>query len=369
MPATRPAQVMALLLMAACRQPAPSEAALCAPATPDTAFRYTDADVPLPRHLVTSIVGTAIFSDNTPAGNRVTNAGAALGRILFYDPRLSANDRVACASCHHQEFGFGDTARFSRGLHGRRTSRRALALANLRFNAAGKFFWDERAPSLEAQVLDVLQGPVEMGMDLDTLEAKLARTPYYPALFAAAFGSPKVTREGIARALAQFTRSLISARSRFDAVFMSGGAPDFARLTPDELAGFRLFNAEGCANCHRSVLQFADRANNIGLDAVPADSGAGDGRFKPASLRNVAVRPPYMHDGRFRTLREVVRFYSAGVEWTPGLDPRLRVTGGQPRHLDLTDAQVNQLVAFLESLTDSAFLADPRFGDPFGCGG
>jgi cytochrome c peroxidase len=359
---------MALLAATGCRSSMP-DVALCAPAPPDTAFRYTDADVPLPRHLISSIAGTAIFSDNTPAGNRVTNAGAALGRVLFYDPRLSSNDRVACASCHRQEFGFGDTARFSRGLHGRRTSRRALALANLRFNAEGRFFWDERAPSLEAQVLDVLQGPVEMNMNLDTLEAKLARTPYYPALFAAAFGSPKVTRAGIARALAQFTRSLISARSRFDAVFMTGGAPDFSRLTPDELAGFRLFNAEGCANCHRSVLQFADRANNIGLDLVPADSGAGGGRFKPASLRNVAVRPPYMHDGRFRTLREVVRFYSAGVEWTPGLDPRLRVTGGRPRHLDLTEAQMGQLVAFLESLTDSAFLTDPRFGNPFGCGG
>jgi cytochrome c peroxidase len=362
--------VLASVLLATigCRTSAP-DLALCAPEAPDTALRYTDADIPLPRHLLASIAGTVIRSDNTPADNRVTNAGAALGRILFYDPRLSANDRVACASCHRQEFGFGDTARFSRGLHGERTRRHALALANLRFNARGKFFWDERAPSLEAQVLDVLQGPVEMGMDLDTLEAKLARTPYYPALFAAAFGSPKVTREGIARALAQFTRSLISARSRFDAVFMSGGAPDFARLTPEELAGFRLFNTEGCANCHRSVLQFADQATNVGLDVVSADSGAGAGRFKPASLRNVAVRPPYMHDGRFRTLRDVVRFYSVGVEWTPALDLRLQETGGRPRHLDLTDAQVDQLVAFLESLTDSAFLTDPRFGNPFGCGG
>ena len=240
-----------------------------------------------------------------------------------------------------------------------------MALANVRFNAYGRFFWDERAPSLEAQALEVLQDPVEMGMNLDTLEAKLGRTSYYSALFAAAFGSPVVRRDRIASAIAQFARSLISARSRFDAVFATGGAPDFARLTPDELQGFQLFNSAGCVNCHRSILQFADRSNNIGLDVSSADTGAGGGRFKPPSLRNVAVRPPYMHDGRFRTLQDVVRFYSTGVQASPGLDLRLRAGGGRPLHLDLTDAQVDQLVVFLQALTDTAFLRDPRFGNPF----
>jgi cytochrome c peroxidase len=313
------------------------------------------------------VAGTVVFSDNTPADNHITNAGAALGRILFYDVRLSANNQVACASCHQQQFGFGDTARFSRGLDGRRPTRRTLALANLRFNAYGRFFWDQRAPSLEAQVLDVVQDPVEMGMNLDSLEAKLNGTTFYPRLFAAAFGSAAVTRDDIARALAQFARSLISAQSRFDAVFAKGGRPDFSRLSPDEREGYRLFVTSGCVNCHRTILQFGDRANNVGLDMQPADSGAGRGRFKPASLRNIAVRPPYMHDGRFRSLEDVVRFYSTRVAESPDLDPRLRDDDGHPRRLNLTDAQVDQLVAFLKALTDSAFLHDPRFGNPFGC--
>lgn len=360
----------ALLLAAAgCRASPGNELSDCVPVPPDTAFRYTDADVPLPRHLLSSIAGTVVYSDNTPSDNHVSNAGAALGRILFYDVRLSANNQVACASCHQQQFGFGDTARFSQGLGGLHPPRRTLALANLRFNAYGRFFWDQRAPSLEAQVLDVIQDPVEMGMNLDSLEAKLARTPYYPALFAAAFGSPDVTRDGIARALAQFARSLISARSRFDAVFAGGGAPDFSRLTPDEREGFQLFVTSGCVNCHRTILQFADRANNIGLDLQSADTGAGSGRFRPASLRNVAVRPPYMHDGRLRTLHDVVRFYSRDVRDSPDLDPRLLDDAGRARRLNLTDAQVDQLVAFLKTLTDTTFLHDPRFGNPFGCGG
>jgi cytochrome c peroxidase len=360
----------AALLLAAggCKASPDVAVADCIPAPPDTAFRYTDADVPLPRHLLSSVAGTVVFSDNTPADNHITNAGAALGRILFYDARLSADNRIACASCHRQEFGFGDTARFSRGLHGRRPTRRTLALANLRFNAYGRFFWDQRAPSLEAQVLDVIQDSVEMGMNLDSLEIKLGRTPFYPALFAAAFGSAAVTRDGIARALAQFARALVSARSPLDAVFAGGGAPDFSRLTASERQGYQLFVSSGCVNCHRTILQFADRANNVGLDVQSADSGAGSGRFKPASLRNVAMRAPYMHDGRFRTLREVVHFYSSGVQQSPDLDPRLLDEAGHARHLDLTDAQEDQLVAFLQTLTDTTFLHDPRFGNPFGCG-
>jgi cytochrome c peroxidase len=355
------------LLSLACSGTSGSTAALCTPAPPDTAFRYTDADAPLPRRLFSSTMGTVAFSDNTPPDNRITNAGAALGRVLFYDARLSANNTLACASCHQQRFGFGDTARFSRGLHGALTRRHAMALANLRFNAYGRFFWDERAPSLEAQVLDVIQDSVEMGMDLTALEAKLNRTSFYPPLFAAAFGSPRVTRDGIARAIAQFARSLISAHSRLDAVVAPGSSPDLARLSLAERQGYQLFTTVGCVNCHRTILQFSDRADNTGLDAQPTDSGADSARFKPASLRNVAVRPPYMHDGRFRTLRDVLRFYSTGVQETPGLDPRLRDSTGHPRRLNLTDLQLDQLEAFLRALTDTAFLHDPRFANPFPC--
>lgn len=370
----RAAPLVLLVLVGACRDSARDAAGdagrrLCAPSLPATPYRYSDADAPVPVHFLSSTAGIVAFSDNTPPGNRITTAGATLGRVLFYDPRLSADGRVACASCHRQAFGFGDTARFSRGVHGRRTARRTMALANARFNANGRFSWDERAASLEAQVLEVLQDPLEMGTTLPLLERKLAATPYYPALFAAAFGSPEVTHERVAAALAQFVRSLVSSGSRFDAVFATGTAPDPDRLTEREQEGMQLFTRVGCVNCHRSVAQFADQASNTGLDSVPADTGAGGGRFKPPSLRNVAVRPPYMHDGRFASLREVVEFYDRGVRGAPDLDPRLRGPDGAPRRLQLTEVQVDALVAFLNALTDSAFLTAEKHGDPFPCDG
>jgi cytochrome c peroxidase len=359
------------LVIAACRPSSAGESvtegAPCSPLLPASWAEYSDGDAPLPGHFRRSTAGTVVFSDNTPPENRITNAGATLGRVLFYDVRLSATDDVACASCHLQEFGFGDTLRLSKGIYGRPTKRRTLALANARFNADGRFFWDQRAASLEAQVLQPIQDTMEMGMDLDGLERKLSGEPIYPALFAAAFGSPQVTREGISRALAQFVRSLVSSESRFDAVFLTGGAPDESLLTDEEREGYRLFNSVGCAGCHRSVTQFADKANNNGLDLIPADTGAGGGQFKAASLRNVAVRPPYMHDGRFADLREVVEFYDHDVQDNPDLDPRMREVDGTPRRLGLTTTQVNALVAFMGALTDSSFLKADRFSDPFSC--
>jgi cytochrome c peroxidase len=299
--------------------------------------------------------------DNTPPDNPITDAGATLGRVLFYDPRLSANDRVACASCHVQQFAFSDTARLSRGFAGGLTRRHSMGLANARFYRSGRFFWDERAATLEAQVLTPVQDPVEMGMALPALVAKLSATEYYPSLFAAAFGTPEVTSDRVARALAQFVRALVSADSRAD-----GGPAAAGGLTPQEREGLRLFDgAAGCARCHAPNALASDGAHNTGLDAATTDGGAGRGRFKSPSLRNVAVRPPYMHDGRFATLEQVVEHYDAGVQSTPDLDPRLRGPDGTPRTLELTAPQKAALVAYLRALTDSAFLASPRFADPF----
>ncbi|HET6341834.1 MAG TPA: cytochrome-c peroxidase, partial [Gemmatimonadota bacterium] len=232
-------------------------------------YGYSDADAPIPRHFLASFPGTVAFTDNTPPENPITNAGATLGRVLFYDVRLSANDRIACASCHQQAFGFGDTARFSPGLSGRHPERRTMALANARFYEYGKFFWDERASPLEAQILHPIQDTLEMGMELGALARKLGATPYYPAFFTAAFGSPEVTSDRVSLALAQFVRSLVSAESRFDAVFATAGAPNYSLLSEQEREGMRIFNDAGdagCVNCHRTIAQVADRANNIGLD-------------------------------------------------------------------------------------------------------
>jgi cytochrome c peroxidase len=340
---------------------------LCDPVLPRSPQGYTEADSPIPAHFGSSPAGTILFSDNTPSDNRITNAGALLGRVLFYDVRLSANDSLSCASCHRQQFGFADTGRVSRGVHGSQPARRAMALSNARFNAAGRFFWDGRAGSLEAQVLAPLQDAAEMGMALSKIGPKLDSTVYYPALFAAAFGSPEATSERMAAALAQFVRALVSAGSPFDAVFAAGGAPRESALTAEQWAGWQLFQSSGCLNCHRTIALFADQASNIGLDSIPADTGAGQGRFKPASLRNVAVRPPYMHDGRLRTLAEVVRFYNEEVRSSPFLDPRLRAADGTPRRLGLSGEQQSALVAFLEALTDTAFLQAEKFADPFPC--
>jgi cytochrome c peroxidase len=343
-----------------------SSTALCAPALPAAPHGYSDADTPIPQHFVASPVGTVIFADNTPPSNRTTNPGAELGRVLFYDVRLSANDRIACASCHQQSLGFGDTARFSSGFHGGHLARHTMALANARFYRYG-FGWDGREASMEAQVLRPITDSIEMGIDPEALERKLAATSFYPGLFVGAFGSPEITRDRIAAALAQFVRSLVSAQSRFDAVFATGSAPDYSLLTQQELDGFHIFNSAGCVNCHRTIAQFADTVHNTGLDSVSADTGSGQARFRAASLRNVAVRGPYMHDGRFATLRQVVEFYAEQIRASPSLDARLRGADGSPRRLHLSAAQEDALVAFLRTLTDSSFLRATRFSDPFPC--
>jgi cytochrome c peroxidase len=333
---------------------------------PANPYRYV---VVLPPHFTAPAPGGSVVStDNMPASNPVTDQGATLGRVLFYDRRLSINDGVSCASCHRQETGFSDPRRLSAGFSGGTTHRHSMGLANARFYSPGRFFWDERAMSLEDQVLQPIQDPVEMGLKLEDLVTKVEATAHYQPLFQAAFGSPEVTSERIARALAQFVRALVSVSSDFDAAFAGGAQPDLSRLTPQQADGFRIFvGAEGgCGRCHATFAQVGAAPFNTGLDAAITDAGAGNGRFKTPSLRNVGVRAPFMHDGRFVTLEEVVEHYNSGVRNNPGLDPRLRGADGQPRRLNLTSSQKAALVAFLHALTDRQFLEDPRFADPFG---
>jgi cytochrome c peroxidase len=365
------------------------------PSLPSKPFAYSDFSAPLPVHFVRGGPGRGgpgqpfpppqgfgpppppggrggppggpvAGTDNTPPDNRITDAGATLGRVLFYDRKLSANEKVSCGSCHQQQFGFSDTARFSVGLNGKTTNRHSMALANSRFYRSGRYFWDERAATLEAQVLQPIQNDVEMGMSLDQLVPRLRSTTYYPELFRAAFGTPDVSIDRISLALAQFVRSLVSAQSRFDRVFSADGPPAFGLLTPEEQDGQRIFNGRGqCATCHVTTAMVLDAPRNTGLDAEVTDVGAGRGRFKVPSLRNVAVRPPYMHDGRFATLEEVVDFYDHGVKSNRGLDPRLRTPDGTPRRLNLSAYEKSALISFLNTLTDSSFLRAEKFSDPF----
>lgn len=340
---------------------------LALPTLPATPFQYTDAANPLPAHFRALVNGESVAAtDNTPADNPITDAGAALGRVLFHDMRLSANDGLSCAGCHSQSIGFADTPPLSVGFAGALTGRHTPALANGRFYRRGRFFWDERATTLEAQVLGPIQSGTEMGMSLDNLVMKLVATPYYPPLFQAAFGSAAVTSDRVARALAQYVRSLVSGGSKYDRAFTAAGAPNFAAVfTAQELQGEALFRSSGCASCHTTVAQVSDSVHNIGLDAVNADTGAGRGAFKAPSLRNVAARPSYMHDGRFTKLEQVIDFFDGGVQPNPNLDARLRNPEGSPKRLNLVAGQKAALVAFLNTLTDPTFLTAPRFSNPF----
>ena len=302
--------------------------------------------------------------DNTPADNLLTDAGATLGRVLFYDKRLSHDNGVACASCHKQANGFSDANQFSAGINGQLTSRHSPGLANVTFYVNGRMFWDERAASLEEQALIPIESPSEMGATLAEVVTKLSQTNFYPQLFQAAFGTPEVTPERIAKAIGQFERSMVSYQSKFDSAFASGSAqPNFAAVfTPDEIAGEAIFNGVGrCEGCHTTNAHVGQQATNIGLDATIVDPGAGTGQFKTPSLRNAAVRGRFMHDGRFSTLQEVVEFYNSGVQDNPSLDEGLR----NPLQLGLTPQQVQQLVAYLNTLTDETFLTSSLFSDPF----
>jgi cytochrome c peroxidase len=336
---------------------------------PDTPFQYADLD--LPAHFKTP---AARAFDNTPAGNPVTDAGATLGRVLFYDTRLSANNTVACASCHQQKHAFVDPNRFSKGFEGKLTDRHAPSLANLRFYPRGRFFWDERAPSLEEQVLRPIQSKIEMGHELSGLLDLLARDEQYRALFEKAFGDRQVTKERLARALAQFVRSMVSYRSKYDEGLAKARVVrvEFADFTSEENRGKTLF-LDRCAICHlpggQSAHFFMNRPLNNGLDAdiKTGDGGLGDitlnpaqvGLFKSPSLRNIEFTGPYMHDGRFATLEAVIDHYSKGIKQHPNLDGRLR------RPLNFDAGQRAALVAFLRTLSDPQFMSDPKYADPF----
>jgi len=211
-----------------------------------------------------------------------------------------------------------------------------------------------------------------MGMTLDALTARLAEESYYSNLFTGAFGSPEVTPDRISRALAQFVRSIISVGSRYDA----GVTNEFANFTPRENQGRQIFfgPAGGCAACHGTDNFVPGPAlNNNGLEFPYGDLGVGgitgrpqdNGKFKVPSLRNVALTGPYMHDGRFATLEEVVEFYNAGVVDNPNLSPPLRNPDGTVRRLNLTQQQKDALVAFLRTLTDASLATDPKWSDPF----
>lgn len=338
----------------------------------------TYANVPFPVHFDADVFRTL---DNTPLDNPITDPGATLGRVLFHDKRLSVNDTVACASCHLQPSGFGDSAKFSAGIiPGLVTGAHSMRLGNARFYAPGSMFWDKRAPTLEFQTTQPIQSSVEMGFDasqggMPALLAKMKTLPYYPELFAFVFGDSAITEDRMQKALAQFVRSMASTHSKWDegasqvydptAPGKGLGAPR-SNFTPSENRGQQVFFAPknqggaGCVVCHQAptfALNGNSRSN--GLDA-------GETRlFKSPSLKNISATGPYMHNGVFPSLEAVVEHYNGGIQDGPALDQRLRGPDGLPQRLNLSDSDKAALVDFLKTLQDPVLNSDARFGTPF----
>lgn len=299
-----------------------------------------------------------------PPDNPLTVERVALGKKLFFDKRLSINNQQACADCHSPDRAFTDGRRTARGAEGAIGPRKTMPLFNLAWK--NQFFWDGRAKSIREQVLEPIQNPIEMHQSLTNLVVKLARTGNYPALFAAAFGSPEITAQKISLALENYLLTLTSFDSKFDRVLRGR-----EKFTPQEQRGFELFSTEydprrgqygaDCFHCHGGPLFRSQAFANNGLDDVFPDAGlekvtgraADRGKFAVPSLRNVALTAPYMHDGRFSTLEQVVEHYVSGVKRSPTLDPNIakHPDGGVP--LDRADQQA--LVAFLKTLTDEKF--------------
>lgn len=306
----------------------------------------------------------------------IDNRVATLGRVLFYDKKLSINDTISCASCHQQALGFSDSSRFSSGFLGASSmSAHAPRLGNVRYFQPGTMFWNKRAASLEAQASQPIMDAFEMGFTggFAAVITKLNSVAYYPDLFNFAFGSSEITEPRLQQALAQFERAMVSSSSRWDSayaqVFSPGGNRninvDLPGFSPDENRGRALFMggagaALTCAACHVPPTFALDaNARGIGLDAGETTV------FKAPSLKNVALTGPYMHDGRFATLDQVLDHYDNGIRVGPALDNRLRNGNGGVRGFNLSGADKTALAAFLRTLNDTSLTASALFSNPF----
>ncbi len=319
-----------------------------------------------------------VLADNLPNmpipdDNPMTKEGVQLGRKLFYDPILSADNTQACADCHSPQAGFSDTARFSVGIDGIKGDRNSMPLVNIGW--AEEFFWDGRAGSLEEQAFGPVVNPIEMHNTWPDAVKALQAHPDYPPLFNSAFNTFTIDSVLVSKALSQFERTLLSGNSPVDKYLRN----EPTGLSFDDelmmIAGLDIFRTEvgDCFHCHgdpTNPLWTDNLFHNNGLDEVPVDLGLGavtgnpsdNGKFKTPTVRNLLFTPPYMHDGRFETIAEVVKHYSSGLKNSPTIDPQMKKisSGG----IQLTPVQQQQLVKFLECLTDSSFITNPDFQKP-----
>jgi cytochrome c peroxidase len=311
-----------------------------------------------------------------PADNPTTIEGVALGRQLFYETKLSANNKISCGSCHEQSKSFTDGRTFSIGVDGEPTTRNSMTLVNLLWGR--KFFWDGHSIGLEAQAEFPLANPHEMGQALELSAEKLRNIEDYPVMFENAFGDSSITPSRITKAISQFERTLISANSPYDRYQKKEYQPSVI-----ELEGMKLFNTApqpdkrirgaDCAHCHGGVKTYMELFHNNGLDNVSKDNGiqaisrmASDhGRFKIPTLRNIALTAPYMHDGRFSSIEKVLDHYSEHLQ-QKHLSPFLKDISNKNSgtSLQLTSPEKKAVIAFLNMLTDTSFVNNPEFSDP-----
>jgi cytochrome c peroxidase len=303
-----------------------------------------------------------------PFSNPQTVEGVTLGKKLFFDPILSGDNSQSCSSCHNPVNSFTDNSQFSAGVDGVLGNRNAMPLINLAFNYDDFFAWDGSEFGLESQALEPVENPIEMHNTWEQAVQNLQATSDYPELFQRAFGNNTITKELVTKAIAQFERTLISGNSKFDRYLLGNET-----LTDQELNGFNVFMDEtkgDCFHCHGSnnnPLWTDNKFHNNGLDAIFSDLGLGsvtgdpsdNGKFKSPTIRNLAFTAPYMHDGRFNTLDEVINHYSEGLQNSPTIDPLMKkvAEGG----VQITIEEKADLKAFLLTLSDSNFINNIAF--------
>ena len=320
----------------------------------------------------------ALPAPDLPADNALTEQGVQLGRMLFYETMLSKDNSQSCASCHRQPDGFSDSTRFSIGVEMLPGKRQAMPVFNMAWHS-NEFFWDGRAPLLRDQSLLPIQDPLEMNETLPNVIAKLSNSEMYRDQFMRAFGSEDITPPKMALAMEQFMLSIVSYNSKYDK-YLAGEV----QLTESEERGRLLFETEynpffpdqsgaDCAHCHGGANFENDQYMNNGLDTDAEITDIGRekvtndpndrAKFKVPSLRNVALTAPYMHDGRFQTLEQVIDHYNSGIQESATTDPT--VLGTKDTGLFLTPQDKVDLVNFLKTLTDEVFVNEPAYQTPF----
>lgn len=312
-----------------------------------------------------------------PSDNPMQKEVVYLGRMLFYEPLLSANNQISCASCHQQKLAFTDGKTLSVGVSGKTTKRNSMSLANLLW--VRQLFWDGRSSSLEEQAMGPLTHPDEMAQSLAVSCQKLEKTKLYPALFLEVFHTKKITPELITKSIAQFERTLISANAKYDQ-YLAGTTS----LNSYESNGLKLFSSlpqpengirgAGCVQCHGGAKTYIELFHNNGLPIDERDLGRFEitqnaidkARFRVPTLRNIALTAPYMHDGRFKTLENVLDHYNEHIENVSNLSPFLKNNTNEKngKSLALTAQEKQDIIAFLHTLTDSSFIQNPAFANP-----